>query len=1592
MLENCQTLIRCEDFLMREVEKVTFIGQIPLIIKDVEHLGLLIRNRVQEDVAGGTESLRNLTPVSFACFLVGCGVWFYHSGEYWPSVAKLTGINDTNWLNKWGRIFIDFLASRGMPVLEIPEAYTYVANILLHAGVPQRCLPDFFRAMFSLAGNGMQAKDESVSYLRMVREQEKSRKHLGIEREKLQREEQQIAQVISRLDLVSSLVDRAKTSLQRMGNLEETDGLPSDYHELSLSKQAENELKQRIAELSGQRANIIQQVHGCTLNDRILLSLQGDIQKASSEIKALADKRRDIKKLILDEENCYSRLEEAAAKVWYGLIYSVNAWALDQLDWDELIECASFYEDLKQRHKKVLQEWELIQPPGIGYKLQAHRIQAVELHGDAKIELEQQMATVRLKLASLLGGIPIPEQDLSLMIDRFTTETAYTLKEIQRSFHLLDEIRQSRYRAEVDIVCQETRLTMLAGFLLDEAPKDITEALPRLAEKLAVAEKKHEASSAAKAKLKDITRILDELEKIHEEKNKELSCIEKRLMQLGSGDVQLGIKEVSERRQASKDFQAACSEIESVAESLGLALPWPFHLELVQEYKEKQEVLLRTVRKKLSANEDAFRHCNLRLPIMDEPVERFLLYGGQWSEEWLGEAIELANWYSKNGNIPLEYTTFPFRVVQELMMYLDKNKKGGEEPRTGVGDPTRSSTERFPEPVMRLNSKTGEVSISVDAQRFYIKELREPYLRISAEGQNEQTLPLAAYWCGKDLVETEPTEWLLSYNARKFQVMLTLGDTMIMVWDIPGVTLTEPYMVFDEKGQRVQSMGSKRARAWFLLPPGFAFEPPVQVVEEMWWEQVDPGYRLCLVDLRYWEGDGLFLVTHEGRRIPLIKPEHKLSEPTLWGGNKVSNVRVGEDVVFSKIPPFLRIPLNGAKLEDWQIAVIPRKGNSAERKWHSLDDVADIATVWPGANTFDIPLDSQALLGSRPFGRYSIWIWNKQKRLKFYRFNLTVLPDIEINWDPTVCLPSSNPAPLSLEVMIFTEDTIFSVEEPSLVLSVDEGTYEVMVPPQEREVIGCLVCGPEVGARSVIQIQLPVPKLYWRIDGQAEGRDWNDRVEELWLGDWAGQDRLVLEVKVPEWLDGQMILATEDQTKRLMETLRNGIAKFDILAFHDTLRQGEVMRTLGVTIKDKKDKIIQQGPLVNVRTRWLVENIKWSCERGEKGIILHIGWMEKGKAANRCLCLWPIGNPGLNPFTYSVPDGETSLTIDGGNSLIPGRYQMQLVTTDPWTGDVGEAALLTEAIVIDVDDGSPHIQGLSFSWTKGDRLEVQGTVANTRRAANVTVVVYGLVKSRTLMVASKTMTGTEGRFSTTVTISRPSEDGLTQKFIYWLGIFTDNHAYEIIALKRSNPLVLLLTQALLEDLASLPELPDVMLLIRPRGGFLGHPGLDAATTRDIIQSIQLGKDEIPFKLVLAGEKKQARLKCDRQTDPFSFTFAIQEGVKCTSCGAILPNQQFWGDKHYPKCKSFIPRFEEMKPARVYIQFEFNNASHWIPTMREDGNIRLFSNREFPLPEAAMELVGNSKEMVQLLWRRELALYRHAAGEEEANMAHGYQPA
>ncbi len=149
-----------EQRLARDISNLVLLGELPLTPELVTDLADVIRGLVrQHGFAEATSILTQRYPCTLAVYLVAHGIYRYRGGNYWPELVEVIG---TEAVREWGAFFRTFLQQHGLPVFQDLGGHANITPILIHGGIPDYSLPDFFQYVLEPLADALESSDADI--------------------------------------------------------------------------------------------------------------------------------------------------------------------------------------------------------------------------------------------------------------------------------------------------------------------------------------------------------------------------------------------------------------------------------------------------------------------------------------------------------------------------------------------------------------------------------------------------------------------------------------------------------------------------------------------------------------------------------------------------------------------------------------------------------------------------------------------------------------------------------------------------------------------------------------------------------------------------------------------------------------------------------------------------------------------------------------------------------------------------------------------------------------------------------------------------------------------------------------------------------------------------------------------------------------------------------------------------------------------------------------------------------------------------------------------------------------------------------------
>ncbi len=374
MLETCVSLYDCERVLIEKFQEVKFIGEIELSPEDIRKLINFIIIELDPDPKYGLNLLKQKAPATISAFLVWQGIIEYEEGDYWTPALRAIGLEEPRWQQELGETFIDFLRCMDLPDFPIEGALRFVTPILLHGGIPQKCLGQFFDyVIMDMVEFNLVTGDEIRDYLHSLREDEKTRVALRQKLKELKQSESKCRKEAKDLASFIDLRQEAVKLRESVGDPDEWRRIPEDYETFRLEKLNEIEdITNEISSLQSDERLCLDRISAFTREHEAILQLGQLVCVISVELPAVLRDKAELASLQADEAACMAKLEEYAGSIQGEALWrSSSDEALTRLSADTvdtlnaLVETASRLDALKSRLSQLYDEADQFVPQPI---------------------------------------------------------------------------------------------------------------------------------------------------------------------------------------------------------------------------------------------------------------------------------------------------------------------------------------------------------------------------------------------------------------------------------------------------------------------------------------------------------------------------------------------------------------------------------------------------------------------------------------------------------------------------------------------------------------------------------------------------------------------------------------------------------------------------------------------------------------------------------------------------------------------------------------------------------------------------------------------------------------------------------------------------------------------------------------------------------------------------------------------------------------------------------------------------------------------------------------------------------------------------
>ncbi|MDI3484801.1 MAG: hypothetical protein PWQ50_21 [Methanolobus sp.] len=730
------------------------------------------------------------------------------------------------------------------------------------------------------------------------------------------------------------------------------------------------------------------------------------------------------------------------------------------------------------------------------------------------------------------------------------------------------------------------------------------------------------------------------------------------------------------------------------------------YIELTQEIENEIETmcnLLQVQRSEPVSNLKSF-------PYVNEPIRRFLLYGDALADNFLYQSFRMLEFAQENRILDYrENIDLPDRIVDRFIEWW--NAYDGLSDNDGVCSVTKNG--RFTQPIIKFDDKD-DIIVLVPIQKIAITDYNEKIiLSVNPSQLGSQKISIDAYK-NNTYIETDETKFKLLSPSKKYVFQLLKGDKILHTWSYEDIFKMDcSIFVFDYESKKLHDKEQlPKDRLLIITENKFTIGPESVVFEEGELFGKWGNFRYWAVDIR--EGiDSLWLEDNEGNHKEFLLHEKRNLQPNLIDGELLNGCSSDCCPVYLDVPPSISLNfVDNNDINNWNIYIYHKAKSTLEKSLYSkLSQIHDVLHFEQSGLKCVIPLSNKQLLGNAPVGNFTIRLVNSIENID-KQFDFTVIPSLKFEFSDNLYIPKKESENLAIQAEINSAiDTLFVPELPAKIINNCKNSYLLETDWSQNSVKGTLRYLTTSNNPIDVQLDFPIPKLTWCIEGLKDNKFQSEFSEIIEIQEDTLDDRqdneVLLIVSLPSDISGKCILNLSGCDHSDEVLIKRGIAKFNILRFIDTIRSSKKSEICFETNINSNSIQLEGIPLFSVQ-KWKVKDIDHEISTDDDGYrIFDVSWKEEGYADNRTLALWKLTATGGKLVTdIPIKDGFDLQLKVIENKVDIGRYLLHFTKKDDWKplSFPGENAPNSKEILIDIDDDAPLIAANEM-FEKGQYLE-----------------------------------------------------------------------------------------------------------------------------------------------------------------------------------------------------------------------------------------------------------------------------------------------
>lgn len=672
--------------------------------------------------------------------------------------------------------------------------------------------------------------------------------------------------------------------------------------------------------------------------------------------------------------------------------------------------------------------------------------------------------------------------------------------------------------------------------------------------------------------------------------------------------------------------------------------------------------------------DEMFRGSGLRYQV-DKPIRRFLLKGGEFALDFFERTLEMARRAASEGVVPGGHELgLPDRITRAYSKWLEQA-------------PQKNTVKRdvLKSPVISLDPYGLGVTAILHAQQF------------------DESIQTGVNWeikAGDKVLRVRCKAWRVGNQVRSgmeqvplppadiYNISLFVDGQEYRSWNFHANLLDSHCIAFSlNTGRLVRGEYLPSEGVWLLLHEGWeVVQDGIPSMDEL--PPLAKPWRGYTGVALYLNGVGHLKLQGPSGKVKSIPVAGQSTRPSLVGGNLLTMDGPSELTYLGGLPT-LHIPCGESEgtefLDMWRLLIIHE--NSKDKAVVMSAQLAELSDYMArGDQGWLLPLDAPGVLGTNALGIYRLSVRGPLGSDAV--FQLTCIHGMDITVHDLNLWPAGKVGYRPVNVTVTTQSKIsVEIKNCTLTKKVQQGEnvfYDVLL---KSDSIICEIF--EAGLARPVTFRQIIRPLTWGWLGLKNSFSlvWDHNCRTLGVNEWRDNEdlQLILNANLSK-AAYQVYLILRNSRGEILQTSAGRLTdqrrlRFSIGRFRDTIAATSYPEYELYLMVQDENEVLADFRVAVLDKEWRATNVQVIPDNLKDNVTrCLVIWEENDRIRNRVVRVWAIWRPWEDPMVFSVPDDNTSITLDFLQPLETGMYRFEVsyLEEDMFIGDTARPLIPDE--------------------------------------------------------------------------------------------------------------------------------------------------------------------------------------------------------------------------------------------------------------------------------------------------------------------------